>query len=91
MPSTHKTFSEVLPPNVYVQSRDGEVLSQGMVLKNDYFPGVERADQLDLHVSGVPNFRRIEVAKLYGAGQPSLFAYVIGYSKGLLTFNSPTL
>lgn len=67
-------FSELWPPNVIVQQRDGQVLSKAMVLKTDHLPaGDSSTFSGDIHVTGAPNFRRVQNEPLYGIGQPSLY------------------
>eukprot|EP01083_Nonionella_stella_P026862 73965_1 len=65
-------FSELWPPNVYVQHREGQVLSKSMIVKSDHFVGVEK-DYLDVSFSGAPNFRQIEDAPICGVGQSTIF------------------
>jgi len=66
-------FSELPPANVFIQERDGQILGKGMVLKSDYIPSADRAQDLDVHISGAANFRRARPLPIYASAQPSLY------------------
>lgn len=68
--------NDLLPPTVYVRERDGQVLGRGMVLKADHFPAGDRSKNLDMHISGGPNFRRVIPFPIYAVGQPSIYGYL---------------
>lgn len=57
---------------VVVKSRQGSVLTRGLVLKTDYFAGMRRPD-LGVLLQGAPNFRQADVPGLqvYGVAQPT--------------------
>ncbi|KAL6070801.1 Paladin [Balamuthia mandrillaris] len=51
-----------------ILKRAGNVLVTGTILKSDHFPGCQRASILP-HITGAPNFRKVEGASVYGVAQ----------------------
>jgi len=65
-------FAEVWAPNFYIEQREGQVLSRGMLLKYDIFPS-SKIVRTDISISGGPNYRKIaEQLPLCAVGQPSI-------------------
>ncbi|PWN31661.1 uncharacterized protein FA14DRAFT_127972 [Meira miltonrushii] len=56
-----------------VKSRQGSVLTRGLVLKTDFFAGLKRPD-MGVLLQGAPNFRQADVPGLqvYGVAQPTV-------------------
>ncbi|ETO26326.1 hypothetical protein RFI_10812, partial [Reticulomyxa filosa] len=54
-------FAEQWTPNIYLETRDGEVLGRGIMLKTDHFAQTESLTHLSLNVliSGGPNYRQV--------------------------------
>ncbi|KAF8322469.1 hypothetical protein DL93DRAFT_2123864 [Clavulina sp. PMI_390] len=54
-----------------VKARNGSVLSRGLILKTDFYPS-GRALDLDINLTGAPNFRtpRVPHLNVYGVAQP---------------------
>lgn len=59
-----------LPANVYVEKREGNILSRGMILKSDHFP--HKSVNLDINIVGSPNYRQIKPSPICGVGQPTV-------------------
>lgn len=59
--------------SMVVKSRQGSVLTRGLVLKTDFFAGLKRPD-MGVLLQGAPNFRQADVPGLqvYGVAQPSV-------------------
>lgn len=57
-----------------VRSRQGSVLTRGLVLKTDHFEGTRvRPSKLDLSLQGAPNFRKADAPlEVYGTAQPTI-------------------
>ncbi|PWN26799.1 hypothetical protein BDZ90DRAFT_211139, partial [Jaminaea rosea] len=57
-----------------VRSRQGSVLTRGLVLKTDHFEGTRvRPTKLDLSLQGAPNFRKADAPlEVYGTAQPTI-------------------
>ncbi|UZJ54516.1 hypothetical protein CBS101457_003836 [Exobasidium rhododendri] len=59
--------------SLVVKSRQGSVLTRGLIVKTDHFAGVRRPN-LGVHLQGAPNFRQADFPGLqvYGAAQPTI-------------------
>jgi hypothetical protein len=55
-----------------IESRNGEVLKQGMILKADHFPDIHQLNPKDPHVEGAPNYRKVEGEPIHGTSQPTV-------------------
>ena len=65
-------FAERWAPNFYIERREGQVLSRGMLLKYDIFPS-SKIVRTDVSISGGPNYRKIDdQLPLCAVGQPSI-------------------
>ena len=65
-------FAEIWAPNFYIEGREGQVLSRGMLLKYDRFPS-SKIVRTDVSISGGPNYRKInDSLPLCAVGQPSI-------------------
>lgn len=60
-----------LDPNKVIRVRNGNVLTQGTLLKSDHFPGCQRTSLIP-QIPGAPNFRKVEGVNVYGTGIPTL-------------------
>lgn len=55
----------------FIQSRQGSVLGQNTILKEDHFPDIEDPG-LQQPIHGAPNFRGVTNLPVYGVGMPSI-------------------
>jgi hypothetical protein len=70
-----------------VYSRNGTVLGKGDILKIDHYVDQEKSEkELQLVVSGAPNFRKAEGFSIYGVGQPTVKCTFLSLSLSLSLF-----
>eukprot|EP00210_Caulerpa_lentillifera_P000523 g506.t1 len=55
----------------FIQNRQGSVLGQNTILKEDHFPGIEDP-RLHQPIPGAPNFRGVLDLPVYGVGMPTI-------------------
>ncbi len=60
-----------IPPEMVVQTRRGELLDQGKILKVDQYPTLQN-EKLTERIEGAPNFRQIKDTEIYGVSQPTI-------------------
>lgn len=66
-----QTIFKLKPQNpTVIESRSGNVLTHGTLLKSDHFPGCQRKSMLPA-INGAPNYRQISDTRCYGTAIPT--------------------
>lgn len=60
-----------MSPEMHVNSRQGQLLGQGRILKFDQYPTL-RNTELPVQIPGAPNFRQVQDTNVYGVAQPTV-------------------